>query len=129
MDEKQKTRRRSRPRRDRGPGWRGHGGLGALGAAAWPACPPPTSGPTATVHASTRLQRLAMVLALVALTLVLRDLFFPTSSVPLPHLPASLDPLLPAMALITRAVPGHGGPPAGRRALTPRALPSRRDDR
>lgn len=48
-----------------------------------------------------RLQRLAFVLAPVACLLVLRDLIDPGFSLPTPHLPASLTPLLPAMALIT----------------------------
>jgi ATP-dependent Zn protease len=50
---------------------------------------------------STRLQRLAMVLALIAAALILRDLFDPGASLPTPHFPPSLEPLLPAMALIT----------------------------
>ncbi len=50
---------------------------------------------------STRLQRLAMVLALIAVALILRDLFDPGASLPTPHFPPSLEPLLPAMALIT----------------------------
>ena len=50
---------------------------------------------------TTRLQRLAVLLAIVAGLLVVRDLLFPTSSVPLPHLPASFDPYLPAMLLIS----------------------------
>jgi ATP-dependent Zn protease len=49
----------------------------------------------------TRLQRLAVVLALIAAALVLRDLFDPGASLPTPHFPPSLEPLLPAMALIT----------------------------
>jgi len=50
---------------------------------------------------STRLQRLSMVLAPIAVLLVLRDLFDPTASIPSPHFPASLDPYLPAFVLIT----------------------------
>ncbi len=50
---------------------------------------------------SSRLQRVAMVLAPVAVLLVLRDLFDPGASLPTPHFPPSLQPLLPAMALIT----------------------------
>ncbi len=50
---------------------------------------------------SGRLQRLAMVLALIAAVLILRDLFDPGASLPTPHFPPSLEPLLPAMALIT----------------------------
>jgi cell division protease FtsH len=50
---------------------------------------------------STRLQRLVMVLAPIAALLVLRDLLDPGASLPMPHFPASLEPLLPAMALIT----------------------------
>ncbi len=51
---------------------------------------------------STRLQRVAMVLAPIAIALVLRDLLDPgVSLVPTPHFPASLQPMLPAMALIT----------------------------
>jgi ATP-dependent Zn protease len=48
----------------------------------------------------TRLQRLAVLLALVAVLLILRDLFDPGASLPTPHFPPSLEPLLPAMALI-----------------------------
>jgi cell division protease FtsH len=48
----------------------------------------------------TRLQRLAVVLALVAVALILRDVFDPGASFPTPHFPPSLEPLLPAMALI-----------------------------
>ncbi len=50
---------------------------------------------------ATRLQRLSMLLAPVAVLLVLKDVFDPTAAIPTPHFPASLDPLLPAMALIT----------------------------
>src|SRR5580698_2922140 len=50
---------------------------------------------------STRLQRLSMVLAPVAALLILRDLFFRSMTLPSPHIPAGLEPLLPAMALIT----------------------------
>ncbi len=50
---------------------------------------------------SGRLQRVAMVLAPVAILLVLRDIFDPGATLPVPHLPAALVPLLPAMALIT----------------------------
>ena len=50
---------------------------------------------------TSRFQRLCLVLAPVALLLVLRDLFDPRAGIPIPHIPASLDPLLPAMALIT----------------------------
>jgi ATP-dependent Zn protease len=50
---------------------------------------------------STRLQRLAMVLGPIALLLVLRDLFDPGLTLPTPQLPPSLEPLLPAMALIS----------------------------
>jgi len=50
---------------------------------------------------ATRLQRLAMVLAPIAALLVLRDIFFPGTAFPSPHLPASFQPMLPAMALIT----------------------------
>ncbi len=49
---------------------------------------------------SSRLQHLCMVLGLIAGLLVLRDLFDPGATIPVPHLPASLDPLMPAMALI-----------------------------
>jgi ATP-dependent Zn protease len=42
-----------------------------------------------------------MVLALIAAALILRDLFAPGASLPTPHFPPSLEPLLPAMALIT----------------------------
>ncbi len=50
---------------------------------------------------STRLQRLSMVLAPIALLLILRDVFAPHATLPVPHFPASMEPLLPAMALIT----------------------------
>ena len=53
---------------------------------------------------TTRLQRLAMVLAPIAALLVLRDLFFPGTAFPSPHLPASFQPMLPAMVLITALV-------------------------
>jgi cell division protease FtsH len=50
---------------------------------------------------SGRLRRLAMILAPVAILLVLRDVLDPGASLPVPHLPASLQPMLPAIALIT----------------------------
>jgi len=50
---------------------------------------------------STRLQRLAVVLALIAILLVLRDVLDPGASLPIPHFPASLQPMLPAIVLIT----------------------------
>jgi ATP-dependent Zn protease len=50
---------------------------------------------------STRLQRLAMVLAPVAILLILRDIFAPGASFPTPHFPSSMTPMLPAMILIT----------------------------
>jgi cell division protease FtsH len=50
---------------------------------------------------STRLRRVALVLAPIAILLVLRDVFDPGASIPMPHLPASLQPMLPAIALIT----------------------------
>ncbi len=50
---------------------------------------------------SSRLQRLALVLAPVALLLVLRDVFDPGATLPTPHVPASMMPLLPAIVLIT----------------------------
>ena len=50
---------------------------------------------------SSRLQHLSMVLALIAALLLLRDLFDPGATLlPVHHLPPSLDPLIPAMALI-----------------------------
>jgi ATP-dependent Zn protease len=53
-------------------------------------------------HARTaRFRVLAGFLAIVATLLVARDLLDPGFSVPLPHLPASLDPYLPAMVLVT----------------------------
>ena len=48
-----------------------------------------------------RLRRVAVVLAPVAMLLVLRDVLDPGASVPMPHFPASLQPMLPAIALIT----------------------------
>ena len=50
---------------------------------------------------SSRLQHLCMVLGVIAALLLLRDLFDPGATIPAaPHLPPSLDPLIPAMALI-----------------------------
>lgn len=49
---------------------------------------------------SSRLQRLALVLAPVACLLVLRDILDPGFTFPTPHLPASFTPYLPAMGLI-----------------------------
>ena len=51
--------------------------------------------------AATRLQRLSMLLAPIAVLLVLKDVFDPTATIPTPHFPASLEPMLPAMGLIT----------------------------
>ena len=48
----------------------------------------------------TRFQRLSMVLAPIAVLLVLKDLFDPSATIPTPHLPASMEPMLPAMGLI-----------------------------
>ena len=74
------------------------GALGAIGVA-------PLATTDVGVHRertrTTRLQRLAIALAAVAGLLVVRDLLFPTSSIPVPHLPASFEPLLPAMLLIS----------------------------
>ncbi len=50
---------------------------------------------------SSRLQRLCVLLAPLALLLVLRDLFDPGATLPTPHFPPSLQPMLPAMVLIT----------------------------
>ena len=50
---------------------------------------------------SGRLRRLAMILAPVAILLVLRDVLDPGASLPVPHFPASLQPMLPAIVLIT----------------------------
>ncbi|MGA3148994.1 MAG: AAA family ATPase, partial [Acidimicrobiales bacterium] len=50
---------------------------------------------------ATRLQRLSMLLAPVAVLLVLKDVFDPTAAIPAPHFPASLQPMLPAMVLIS----------------------------
>jgi ATP-dependent Zn protease len=47
-----------------------------------------------------RLRRLAVLLAVCAGFLVLRDLLFPDSPLPLPHLPASWQPMAPAIVLI-----------------------------
>ncbi|HEX7459061.1 MAG TPA: hypothetical protein VF279_00435, partial [Acidimicrobiales bacterium] len=41
---------------------------------------------------STRLQRVALVLAPIAILLVLRDVLDPGASIPVPHFPASLQP-------------------------------------
>ena len=49
---------------------------------------------------TTRLQRLSMLLALVAVLLIARDIFDPGASIPIPHFPASLQPMLPAICLI-----------------------------
>jgi cell division protease FtsH len=48
----------------------------------------------------TKLRRLAVVLAVVAAFLVLRDLLFPGAALPVPHLPASWGPMTPAIVLI-----------------------------
>ncbi len=50
---------------------------------------------------SGRLQRVAVVLAPIAILLVLRDVLAPQASLPTPHFPPALMPLLPAMVLIT----------------------------
>jgi cell division protease FtsH len=50
---------------------------------------------------STRLQRLCMLLAPIAVLLILRDVFDPHATLPVPHLPASMGPMVPAMVLIT----------------------------
>jgi cell division protease FtsH len=78
-----------------------HAGLRALGAAGVA----PLAATDVGVHRlrarTGRLQRLAVVLGVLAILLLLRDLLFPTASVPLPHLPASFEPLVPAMVLIS----------------------------
>jgi ATP-dependent Zn protease len=48
----------------------------------------------------TRLGRVAMVLAPIAVLLILRDVFDPGASLPTPHFPSSLEPYLPAMILV-----------------------------
>ncbi len=50
---------------------------------------------------STRLQRLSMLLAPIAVLLILKDVFDPAASIPIPHIPPSFQPMLPAMVLIT----------------------------
>ena len=50
---------------------------------------------------SSRLRRAALILAPIAILLVLRDVFDPGASIPVPHLPGSLQPMMPAIALIT----------------------------
>ena len=50
---------------------------------------------------SSRLQRVAVVLAPIAILLVLRAVLDPGASLPIPHFPASLQPMLPAIVLIT----------------------------
>ncbi len=50
---------------------------------------------------SSRFQRLAMVLAPLAALLILRDVFAPGDTIPTPHFPAGLEPMLPAIVLIT----------------------------
>lgn len=50
---------------------------------------------------SNRLQRVAMLLAPIAILLILRDVFDPNASIPVPQIPASFQPLMPAMALVT----------------------------
>jgi ATP-dependent Zn protease len=47
-----------------------------------------------------RLQRLSLVLGTIAALLVLRDLFDPGAGIPMPHLPASMDPYILPSALI-----------------------------
>ena len=77
------------------------GGLGALGADGVANLSTTDVGAHRVRARNSRLQRLAAVLGVVVLTLVLRDLLFATSSVPLPHVPASFVPFLPAFVLIT----------------------------
>jgi cell division protease FtsH len=48
----------------------------------------------------TRLGRLSKVLAFIALLLILRDLFDPSATIHIPHVPTSLDPYLPGFILI-----------------------------
>ncbi len=49
---------------------------------------------------SSRLQRLCMLLAPIAILLVLRDLLDPHGHIPTPQFPSSLDPYLPAVILV-----------------------------
>ena len=96
----------------------GRRALGALGATGVAALATTDVGVHREQARTTRWQRLAVFLAVVAGLLVLRNLLFPTSSIPMPHVPASFDPYLPAMAVDQRAGAGDGGapcwPPAGR---------------
>ena len=55
----------------------------------------------ASIGGMVKQYQVAMVLAPVAALLILRDVFDPGASLPVPHFPASLQPMLPAMVLIT----------------------------
>ena len=83
--------------------------------------------PTARPH-STRLQRLSMVLAPIAVLLILRDLFDPAASIPDPPLPAIPPTHAAGHGPDHRPVAGHGGAAAGCRPLAPHPLPARRAD-
>ncbi len=77
-----------------------NGSLGALSTTGVAAMATTDVGAHRERARSGRLQKLAIVLGLIAVLLVLRDLFDPGFTLPMPHLPASFEPLLPAMALI-----------------------------
>ena len=87
-----------RQRRDRD---QGHADLTTLGDKGVAAMAATDVGAHRERARTTRLQRVALVLAVIAILLVLRDVFDPGASVPAPHLPASLQPMLPAIVLIT----------------------------
>ena len=74
--------------------------LGALAASGVATMATTDVGAHQVRHRSTRLRRLAGVLALIASLLVLRDLFAPGASLPSPSVPASFHPYLLPFALI-----------------------------
>jgi cell division protease FtsH len=93
--------RRPTGRRGRRPGAGDTtGGLGALGTNGVARISTTDVGAHRERSRSTRLQRIALVLAPIAILLVCKDVFDPGATLPVPHLPASLEPLLPAMGLI-----------------------------
>ena len=74
--------------------------LGALAASGVATMATTDVGAHQVRHRSTRLRRLAGVLAVIASLLVLRDLFAPGASLPSPSVPASFHPYLLPFALI-----------------------------
>lgn len=75
-------------------------GLGALGRGGVAAIATTDVGAHRDRFRNTRLQRVALVLATIAILLVLRDLLAPGLTLPKPSLPASLTPFMIPMVLI-----------------------------